>query len=455
MEKDLLSILDPLIGYINNLEDLINLFSINKKFREQWKILKKTGFNSINVYTNRPLKPPISFSDRAAIPHDLRETDESLRTSPGETSNESVFDGRITRPKCQNLDTSLEYTRELIKHKFKNINIYYISYLNFYDTIFDENSDINLDYYWLEFGKFNNCKLINLDFYEKINYLDPFSAAQRPPMSGTESYESQASLTREDPFNSTKPIFFNNCEIIGCNFSNCNFSARFSSCIIRNCVFGNCSLIFDIKSTEIYDSNFNDSQVLMKGRHVNLYNTNLYNLRLIEKSEFMFCNFVKCRWNYSIFNDSKRINFMKCNIFENSFQNCRFGNTYLLRSNINNSDFSNCIVLCNILSCNINKCIFNGIRTSYNKILQNSIFYDCEFNHSCFYSTNMGDNTFKKCYLNHSEFSKCFLNNSKFINCKISKNIMKSISTSQARLRGISTNGDISYSVKFENNFII
>lgn len=381
MEKDLLLILDPLIGYINNLEDLINLFSINKKFREQWKVLKKTGFNSINVYTNRPLKPPISFK----------------------------------RSKCQNLDTSLEYTRDLIKYKFKNINIYYISYLNFYDTIFDENSDINLDSYWLEFGKFNNCKLINLDFYEKINYLDPSN------------------------INSTKPIFFNNCEIIGCNFSNCKFSARFSSCIIRNCIFRNCSLIFDIKSTEIYDSNFNDSQVLMKGRHVNLYNINLYNLRLIEKSEFMFCNFVKCRWNYSIFNDSKRINFMKCNIFENSFQNCRFGNTYLLRSNINNSDFSNCVVLCNILSCNINKCIFNGIRTSYNKILQNSIFYDCEFNHSCFYSTNMGDNTFKKCYLNHSEFSKCFLDNSKFINCKISKNIMKSIS----------------YSVKFENNFII
>lgn len=401
MKKDLLSILDPLIGYINNLEDLINLFSINKKLREQWKILKKTGFNSINVYTNRPLKPPTSF----------------------------------TISKSQNLDTSLQYTRELIKYKFKNINIYYISYLSFYDTIFDENSDINLDYYWLEFGKFNNCKLINLDFYEKINHLDP----------------SEDELARVDPsdINSTKPIFFNNCEIIGCNFSNCNFSARFSSCIIRNCIFRNCSLIFDIKSTEIYDSNFNDSQVLIKGRHVNLYNTNLYNLRVIERSEFMFCNFVKCRWNYSIFNDSKRINFMKCNIFENSFQNCRFGNTYLLRSNINNSDFSNCIVLCNILSCNINKCIFNGIRTSYNKILQNCNFYDCEFNHSCFYSTNMGDNTFKKCYLNHSEFSKCFLNNSKFINCKISKNIMKRISPSQAR------SDSISYSVKFENNFII
>jgi len=413
MKKDLLSILDPLIGYINNLEDLINLFSINKKFREQWKILKKTGFNSINVYTNRPLKPPISFSGRA------------------EASNESVKDGRITSRSYsqESIDRSLEYTRELIKYKFKNINIYYISYLNFYDTIFDENSDINLDYYWLEFGKFNNCKLINQDFYEKINHLDPSQASfpgESPPMSIAD-------------INSTKPIFFNNCEIIGCNFSNCNFSARFSSCIIRNCIFRNCNLIFDIKSTEIYDSNFNDSQVLMKGRHVNLYNINLYNLRLIEKSEFMFCNFVKCRWNYSIFNDSKRINFMKCNIFENSFQNCRFGNTYLLRSNINNSDFSNCIVLCNILSCNINKCIFNGIRTSYNKILQNSIFYDCEFNHSCFYSTNMGDNTFKKCYLNHSEFSKCFLDNSKFINCKISKNIMKSIS----------------YSVKFENNFII
>lgn len=440
MKKDLLSILDPLIGYINNLEDLINLFSINKKFREQWKILKKTGFNSINVYTNRPLKPPISFSGREAA------------------SNESVKDGRITSRAYsqESIDRSLEYTRELIKHKFKNINIYYISYLNFYDTIFDENSDINLDYYWLEFGKFNNCKLINLDFYEKINHLDPsrgdpFSAAQRPSMSGTLSHESD--------INSTKPIFFNNCEIIGCNFSNCNFSARFSSCIIRNCIFRNCSLIFDIKSTEIYDSNFNDSQVLMKGRHVNLYNTNLYNLRMVERSEFMFCNFVKCRWNYSIFNDSKRINFMKCNIFENSFQNCRFGNTYLLRSNINNSDFSNCIILCNILSCNINKCIFNSIRTSYNKILQNSNFYDCEFNQSCFYSTNMGDNTFKKCCLNHSEFSKCFLNNSKFINCKISKNIMKTISMNgfveqSSSLQEVHSES-ISYSVKFENNFII